>query len=86
DIVSGYAEESGIPRLFVATMLDKEHTNFDSVLNQIQSHFSSRVFPLTIPVNAGPGFNQIADVLRKTLLIYKTDGSGEFEEHSLPKT
>ena len=85
DIVSGYAEESGIPRLFVATMLDKEHTNFDSVLNQIQSHFSNRVFPLTIPVNAGPGFNQIADVLRKTLLIYKTDGSGEFEEDSLPK-
>ncbi len=85
DIVSGYAEESGIPRLFVSTMLDKEHTNFDSVLNQIQSHFSNRVFPLTIPVNAGPGFNQIADVLRKTLLIYKTDGTGEFEEDSLPK-
>ena len=82
DIVSGYAEESGIPRLFVSTMLDKEHTNFDSVLNQIQSHFSNRVFPLTIPVNAGPGFNQIADVLRKTLLIYKTDGTGEFEEDS----
>ena len=85
DIVSGYAEESGIPRLFVATMLDKEHTKFDSLLNQVQSHFSNRVFPLTIPVNAGPGFNQIADVLRKTLLIYKTDGSGEFEEDILPK-
>ena len=84
-IVSGYAEESGIPRLFVATMLDKEHTKFDSLLNQVQSHFSNRVFPLTIPVNAGPGFNQIADVLRKTLLIYKTDGSGEFEEDILPK-
>ena len=85
DIVSGYAEESGIPRLFVATMLDKEHTKFDSLLNQVQSHFSNRVFPLTIPVNAGPGFNQIADVLRKTLLIYKTDGSGEFEEDILHK-
>ena len=84
-IVSGYAEESGIPRLFVATMLDKEHAKFDSLLNQVQSHFSNRVFPLTIPVNAGPGFNQIADVLRKTLLIYKTDGSGEFEEDILPK-
>ena len=84
-IVSGYAEESGIPRLFVATMLDKEHAKFDSLLNQVQSHFSNRVFPLTIPVNAGPGFNQIADVLRKTLLIYKTDGSGEFEEAILPK-
>jgi len=85
DIVSGYAEKSNIPRLFVATMLDKEHTKFDSVLSQLQSHFSRRVFPLTIPVNPGPGFNQIADVLRKTLLIYKTDGSGEFEEKELPE-
>lgn len=84
DIVSGYADESGIPKLFVVTMLDKEHTKFDTVVSDLQGHFSRRVFPLTIPVNAGPGFSQIADVLRKTLITYRTDGSGKSEEGELP--
>ncbi|MEE2876850.1 MAG: elongation factor G [Candidatus Neomarinimicrobiota bacterium] len=84
DIVSGYADERGIPKLFAITMLDKEHTKFDAVVNDLQSHFSRRVFPLTLPINAGPGFNQVADVLRKTLLTYRVDGSGKYEEGDLP--
>jgi elongation factor G len=84
DIVAGYAEERGIPKLFVITMLDKEQTKFDAVVSDLQSHFSRRVFPLTIPVNAGPGFNQVADVLRKMLLTFRSDGSGNYEEGDLP--
>ena len=84
DIVSGYADEYGIPKMYVVTMLDKEHTKFDAILSDLQSHFSRRVFPLTLPVNAGAGFNQVADVLRKTMLTYSTDASGKSEEGDLP--
>ncbi len=84
DIVAGYADKQGIPKLFVITMLDKEHTKFDAVVSDLQSHFSRRVFPLTLPVNAGPGFNQVADVLRRTLLTYRSDGSGKYDEGDLP--
>ena len=42
------------------------------------------VFPMQLPVNAGPGFNQIVDVLRSELITYNTDGSGKYSESDLP--
>ena len=40
---------------------------------------------MQLPVNAGPGFNQIIDVLRSELITYTTDGSGKFSESELPE-
>ena len=37
-----------------------------------------------LPVNAGPGFNQNIDVLRRELITFKTDGSGDYSEGDLP--
>jgi len=75
DTVWDFATDYGIPKILVVNMMDKEHTKFDTVLSQLQSRYSKRVFPFTIPVNPGLGFNQIADVLRKELLTYSTDSS-----------
>ena len=77
------AEEEGIPRLVVLSALDKEHTHFDDIIESAKERLSKKIFPVQIPVNAGPGFNQIADVIRVKLLTYKTDGSGEYEESEL---
>jgi elongation factor G len=35
---------------------------------------------LSVPVNAGPGFNKVLDVLRKDIVTYATDGSGKYTE------
>jgi elongation factor G len=40
---------------------------------------------MQLPVNAGPGFNQIVDVLRSELITYQTDGSGKYTESDLPE-
>ena len=40
---------------------------------------------MQLPVNSGPGFNQNIDVLRRELITYKTDGSGDFSEGDLPE-
>src|SRR5215831_6665905 len=53
-----YATGYGIPKMIVVNALDKEHVDFDSVVKSAQDHFGRHVFPLSIPVNAGPGFNQ----------------------------
>lgn len=84
DTVWDFAADYNIPKIFIVNMMDKEHTNFDGVLSQLQSRYSKRVFPFTLPVNPGPGFNQVADVLRKELLIYSGDGSGKFQTEDLP--
>ena len=38
------------------------------------------VFPLTVPVNPGPGFNQVLDVPRSEIITYAGDKSGKFTE------
>jgi elongation factor G len=49
-------------------------------LKQIREHFGERVFPITLPVNPGPGFNQVLDVPRDEVITYATDKSGKFTE------
>src|SRR5436190_20273326 len=80
DAVWKYATEDGIPKMIVVNAFDKEETDFDKVLAQIREHFGDRVFPLTLPVNPGPGFNQVLDVPRDEIITYAGDRSGKFTE------
>ena len=83
--VWNYASNYKLPKIIVVNGLDKEHTQFDKILQQAKSNFGSNVFPLQLPVNAGPGFNQVVDVLRSELITYSTDGSGKYSEEELPE-
>ena len=73
-----YADEAGKSKLVAVNALDKEHANFEEILNEIQKNFSASPVPLTFPINQGVGFNQVADVLNMQVLTYQTDGSGKF--------
>jgi len=75
-----YATQFGIPKVLVINALDREHASWDDVLAQIKDRFGNNVVPMAFPVNPGPGFNQVLDVLRGTQLTYQTDGSGKFQE------
>ncbi len=75
-----YATEDDIPKMIVINAFDKDETDFEKTLASIQEHFGGRVFPLTLPVNPGPGFNQVLDVLRNEIVTYATDKSGKFTE------
>lgn len=80
DQVWKYATDFDIPKMFVINMLDKEHTDFEGVLAKLQEQYGNKVLPLTIPVNAGPGFNQVLDVMRNELLTFESNASGKFGE------
>ncbi len=80
DIVWKHASEHGLPKMIVVNAFDKEETNFDKVLAQIREHFGERVFPLMVPINPGPGFNQVLDVPRSEIITYADDKSGKFTE------
>src|SRR5499427_2348420 len=80
DAVWRYATEDGIPKMIVVNAFDKEETDFEKTLAQIKEHFGDRVFPLTIPINPGPGFNQVLDVPRSEIITYAGDRSGKFTE------
>ena len=74
------AEEHGVPKVLVVTGLDKPAVDFDSVLAEARDHFGANVFPLTLPIDTGPDFHRVLDVMRSEVVTYQSDGSGEFEE------
>lgn len=80
DRVWDYAHNYGIPKMIVVNGCDKENGHFDDVLKTCQEHFGRHVFPLSVPVNAGPGFNRTLDVLRNEVVTYATDSSGKYTE------
>ena len=80
DRVWNYATNYGIPKMIVVNAVDKEHVDFDAVVKTTQEHFGRHVFPLAVPVNAGPGFNKVLDVLRSEIVTYAADGSGKYTE------
>jgi elongation factor G len=80
DQVWRYATQFDIPKMIVLNAMDREGANFDSLLEQCRVRFGNRVFPLSLPLNPGPGFNQVLDVLRNDVVTYALDGSGQFTE------
>ena len=74
------AGDYGIPRFLVINLLDRERAAYDETLEQAREHFGARIFPLTLPVDAGPGFRSILDVMRSEVITYAEDGSGKFVE------
>jgi len=75
-----YATGYGIPKMIVVNAVDKENVDFDAVVKQLQERFGRHVFPLSVPVNPGPGFNRVLDVLRSEVVTYTTDYSGKYKE------
>jgi elongation factor G len=80
DSVWKAATENSIPKVIVVNAFDKEETDFDRILAQVREHFGDRVFPLTVPLNPGPGFNQVLDVPRSEVITFNNDKSGKFTE------
>ncbi len=75
-----YASNSGLPKIIVVTGLDKEKVDFDRLLADIRGRFGAEVFPLQVPLDPGPGFHQVLDVLRSEVVSYAADRSGTFKE------
>jgi len=78
------AEKNDVPRLLIINKLDKENLDFDKIYNDLQEDLDRRVVLAQFPVNPGPGFDSIVDLIRMKLLKFKTDGSGEFSEEEIP--
>ena len=75
-----YAEEFGLAKMVVVNGIDTENAQYQPILEELETTFGKRFFPVNIPTNPGPGFNEALDVIRKSKLTYKSDGSGQYDE------
>ncbi len=80
DAAWDYATRFGLPKIVVINGLDKPNVDFDRVLEDTRAHFGKNVFPLALPLNAGPGFSHTLDVMRNELVTYTPGGNGKYTE------
>ncbi|HEX5131724.1 MAG TPA: elongation factor G [Candidatus Krumholzibacteria bacterium] len=76
DRVFGFVQEHGLPAMFVVNRMDKEHTNFDSCLEQLHEHFGGGVHALQMPIGAGENFRGVVDLVEMKAYEFEKDGNG----------
>jgi elongation factor G len=80
DAAWDYATRFGLPKLLVVNGLDKANVKFDAILEDARTHFGKNVFPMALPLNAGPGFSHVLDVMRNEVISYTPGGNGKYTE------
>jgi elongation factor G len=74
------------PVLFVVTMMDKEHADFDAIYSRIKRQLTSRVIPIEVPVGEGADFHGIVNLFDRRAHVYARGGrSGAYEETDVPE-
>ncbi len=58
-----YTEKLGKPVIFLVNQLDDENCDYDNILEQLTSVYGPKVVPVQYPLQTGPGFNALIDVL-----------------------
>jgi len=75
------------PVLFVVSMMDKEHADFDRIYQQIKTRLTGKVIPVEVPIGEGPEFHGIVNLFTKKAHLFKKGvKSGEYQEVDIPDT
>ncbi|KAA6327738.1 Elongation factor G [termite gut metagenome] len=69
-----YTEKLNKPVIFLINQLDNDKCDYDSVLEQLKEAYGSKVIPIQYPINIGPDFNAVIDVLLMKKYSWKPEG------------
>ena len=83
ELIWNQVDELSKPTVFVINQLDHPKSNFEASLDSLKEHFGSAVTPMQFPVNEGPDFNGIIDLLKMRYYKFGPDG-GKPEKLDIP--
>ncbi len=73
------------PVLFVVSMMDKEHADFDAIYQQIKTRLTNKVIPIEVPVGEGADFHGVVNLFDGRAHLYARGArSGAYEETDVP--
>ena len=75
-----YTEKLKKPVIFLVNQLDSEKCDYHNVLDRLQEIYGSKVVPVQYPINEGPEFNALIDVLRMKKYSWKPEGGAPIIE------
>jgi elongation factor G len=75
-----YTEKLQKPVIFLVNQLDREHCDFDAILNNMKEIYGDKCVPVQYPIATGPGFNAVIDVLLMKKYSWKPEGGAPIIE------
>ncbi len=69
-----YTEQFHKPVIFVVNQLDHEKADYESTVSQLREQWGGKVVQIQYPVNTGPAFNAVVDVLKMKMYRWKPEG------------
>ncbi|MDX9758530.1 MAG: elongation factor G [Bacteroidota bacterium] len=85
ELVWNYATKADVPVVIAVNKMDNEHADFDAVYDMARTRFGTDVVVAQFPVDKGPNFHTTIDVIRKKMMTFSTDGSGNYVEADVPE-
>jgi len=80
-----YAANYKTPIIFAINHLDHDKSDFDTTIDQAQARFGHGVTVMQYPLNQGPDFDTIVDVLKMTVYKFPKNG-GKPEKLPIPES
>ena len=69
-----YTEKLGKPVIFLVNQLDSDKCDYNQVVDSLIDIYGSKVVPIQYPLNEGPDFNSLIDVLLMKKYSWKPEG------------
>jgi elongation factor G len=79
-----YTEEYQLPRIVIASRMDRDRADHNRVLESVTAAFGRAVMPVQLPIGSEKNLNGVVDVVRLKAYTYDMGGSGKGKEGEIP--
>jgi elongation factor G len=84
EILSRFADEQNVPKLFFVNGMDKENAAFAATLDSLKSTYGNSVAAIQLPIGAGSAFKGVVDLITKEAYEYSKEGNGAGKAIPIP--
>jgi elongation factor G len=82
--VWGYADEFELPRIIVASRMDRDRADANRVLESVTSVFGRAVVPVQLPIGSEKSLSGVIDLVKMRAYTYDMGGNGKGKESDIP--
>jgi elongation factor G len=79
-----FANDFKLPRGIIINKLDRERSDFQRTLENVQEIFGRSAVPIQIPIGSERDFTGVVDLIRMKAFTYTPDGDGKGKEGEIP--
>ncbi len=79
-----YADDAALPRVVVASRMDRDRADMNRMLESVTAAFGRNVVPVQLPIGSEKNLSGVVDVVRMKAYSYEMGGNGQGKEIAIP--